>query len=111
MHDANRVVLDAVLAERGNLRYTAAGIPALECSLRHASTQPEAGSQRRVECDLAAITFGDLAQSLARVPNGSALRCKGFLARRYRTGLTLALHINEFELLNRKENEHAPSDG
>ena len=32
------------------------------------------------------------------VEAGSALRVKGFLARRYRTGITLALHINEFEL-------------
>jgi hypothetical protein len=28
------------------------------------------------------------------------LRCKGFLARRYRTGITVALHVNEFETLD-----------
>jgi hypothetical protein len=32
------------------------------------------------------------------VPAGTALRCEGFLARRYRTGTTLALHIERCEL-------------
>jgi primosomal replication protein N len=98
--DANRLVLDATLAERGDLRYTPAGIPAVECTLRHASTQDEAGGERKVECELAAVAFGEPARSLARLPNGTALRCRGFLARRYRTGITVAMHVNEFELLN-----------
>jgi primosomal replication protein N len=98
--DANRLVLDATLAERGDLRYTPAGIPAVECLLRHASTQEEAGGERKVECELAAVAFGEPALSLARLPNGTALRCRGFLARRYRTGITVAMHVNEFELLN-----------
>jgi primosomal replication protein N len=97
--DANRVVLDAVLAERSDLRFTAAGLPALECLLRHSSVQPEAGGQRKVECELAAIAFGERAQSLARLAPGATVRCKGFLARRSRTGVTLALHITDFELL------------
>jgi len=96
---ANRLVLDATLAERGDLRYTPAGLPALECVLRHASVQPEAGGERKVDCELAAVAFGEPARALATVPPGSALRCKGFLARRYRTGITVALHINEFALI------------
>jgi primosomal replication protein N len=91
-------MLDATLAERGDLRHTPAGIPALECVLRHASVQAEAGGLRRVDCELAAVAFGEPAIALAKVPAGSALRCKGFLARRYRTGITVALHVNEFEL-------------
>ena len=101
MPDANRLVLDATLAERGDLRYTPAGLPALECVLRHASIQSEAGGERKVDCELAAVSFGEQALSLARFPIGTALRCKGFLARRYRTGITVALHVNEFELLKR----------
>ena len=101
MPDANRLVLDATLTERGDLRYTPAGLPALDCMLRHASVQPEAGGERKVECELAAVAFGEPAESLSRLANGTAVRCKGFLARRYRTGITVALHVNEFELLNR----------
>ena len=109
MTGANRLTLDATLAERGDLRYTPAGIPALECVLRHASVQPEAGGERRVECELAAVAFGERAIALSRIPAGTKLRCQGFLARRYRTGLTLALHLNEFE--SKEGNEHAPSPG
>jgi primosomal replication protein N len=94
---ANRLILDVTLIERGDLRYTPAGIPALECMLRHASLQPEAGGERSVDCELAAVAFGDPAIALAKVPAGAVLRCKGFLARRYRTGITVALHVNEFE--------------
>jgi primosomal replication protein N len=101
VYGTNRLTLDATLADRGDLRYTPAGLPALECMLRHASTQPEAGGERKVECELAAVAFGDPARSLAALANGTALRCTGFLARRYRTGITVALHVNEFELLQR----------
>jgi primosomal replication protein N len=44
--------------------------------------------------------MSDLESALARVPTGTAVRCKGFLARRYRTGITVALHVNEFETLD-----------
>ena len=97
MPAANRLTLDALLTERGDLRYTPAGIPAIECSLRHQSVQAEAGSERRVECELFAVAFGDVARELAARPVGSALRCEGFLARRYRTGITVALHITHLD--------------
>ena len=100
MPAANRLTLDATLAECSDLRYTPAGIPALECVLKHASVQPEAGGNRKVDCEIAAVAFGEPAIALARVPKGTALRCKGFLARRYRTGITVALHVNEFETLD-----------
>jgi primosomal replication protein N len=93
----NRLVLDATLAARDDLRYTPAGIPALSLTLEHVSAQPEAGGERKVDLELAAVAFGPAALALARLPSGSALRCEGFLARRYRTGTTLAFHIERFE--------------
>ena len=68
--------------------------------LKHASVQPEAGGNRKVDCELAAVAFGEPAIALARLPKGTALRCSGFLARRYRTGITVALHVHEFETLD-----------
>ena len=100
MPGANRLTLDATLAERGDLRYTPAGVPALECLLKHASVQREAGGQRKVDYELAAVALGDPARALANVLTGTALRCKGYLARRYRTGITVTLHIDEFETLD-----------
>ena len=102
MH-ANRLLLDAQLAERGPLRFTPAGVSAIDILLRHASRQPEAGAERTVECELAGVVFGDAAQALSRVPLGAMLRCKGFLARRWRTGITVAMHVNEFEQINATE--------
>jgi primosomal replication protein N len=102
----NRLTLAATLLERADLRYTPAGIPALDCTLRHQSMQPEAGGERNVECDLHAVAFGEVARRLSGFPAGSALRCEGFLARRYRTGHAVALHITRF---TNEENRHATS--
>ena len=105
----NTLTLDATLAQRDPLRYTPAGIPALDCTLQHASTQLEAGGERKVECELFAVAFGEAAVALSRVQVGSGLRCKGFLARRYRTGVTVAMHVTNIETM--EGNEHAPSPG
>jgi primosomal replication protein N len=96
---SNAVTLDARLAARADLRFTPAGIPALDFQLAHDSMQTEAGGERRVACDLAAVALGPLAKDLAAVAVGAQLRCRGFLARRYRSGTSVALHVNEFELL------------
>ena len=95
----NDVTLEARLAARGDLRFTPAGVPALDFQLAHESVQPEAAVDRRVACDLAAIAIGPLAKDLAAVAVGAQLRCRGFLARRYRTGTSVALHVNAFELM------------
>jgi len=93
----NRLILEATLAARDELRYTPAGIPAVDCTLVHQSTQREAGGERKVECELHAVAFADAALKLARRPVGSEVRCEGFIARRYRTGVTVALHITNIE--------------
>ena len=92
------MTLDARLQSRGALRFTPAGVPALDFELAHESTQVEAGSERRVACELAAVALGSVARQLAGVEPGAQMRCTGFLARRYRTGITVALHVNEFDL-------------
>jgi primosomal replication protein N len=94
---ANRLTFDATLSQRGDLRHTPAGIPAIDCTLHHASVQAEAGGERKVECELFAVAFADVARRLARMPVGGEIRCEGFLARRYRTGVTVALHITHID--------------
>ena len=66
-------------------------------TLSHVSEQPEAGGMRKVECEIAAVAFGATALALAKLGPGTVIRCEGFLARRYRTGTSLALHIDRFE--------------
>ena len=105
----NTLTLDATLAQRDPLRYTPAGIPAVDCTLQHTSMQAEAGGERKVECELFAVAFGETALALSRLPVGSEVRCEGFLARRYRTGITVAMHITHIDTT--EGNEHAPSPG
>ena len=107
--EINRLQLDATLAQCDPVRYTPAGIPAVDCTLQHASTQAEAGGERKVECELHAVAFADLALALSRIRVGSKLRCEGFLARRYRTGVTVAMHITKID--TQEGNDHAPSPG
>jgi len=97
---SNRLTLDATLAARDPLRYTPAGVPALDCTLVHASRQAEAGGERIVECELHAVAFAEVATALCAVPADRPLRCEGFLARRWRTGTSLAMHITRFTELN-----------
>jgi len=99
----NRLALDATLTQRGDLRYTPAGLPAIDCVLTHQSIQAEAGGERKVECELHGVAFNDVARMLGRMAPGARLSCEGFIARRYRTGITLALHITRFSEIT-KEN-------
>jgi primosomal replication protein N len=98
--DDNRLLLTATLARRGDLRYTPAGIAAIDCTLHHRSLQHEAGGDRKVECEMHAVAFGDVARKLSETPAGSRLRCEGFLARRFREGPAVALHVTRFSTRN-----------
>ena len=98
----NRLAIDATLATRDPLRRTPAGLAAIDLVLEHRSEQQEAGVPRRVECEIAAVAFGEVAESIAKLPVGAAVRCEGFLARRWRTGTTLALHVDRLETLDTK---------
>ena len=97
MPASNRFEIDAIVTELGTLRHTPGGVPAIECQLAHRSMQPEAGGERRVECELHAVAFGDVAVAFSRVAVGSSVHCEGFIARRYRTGSSNALHLTRFE--------------
>jgi primosomal replication protein N len=88
----NQVVLEARVTERGALRYTPAGLPALDLLLSHESTVTEAGAPRKVRMDLKAVVIGALAEQLSRVEMGSAHRFAGFLASQ-RNGRGVVLHI------------------
>ncbi|MBC7468492.1 MAG: primosomal replication protein N [Ramlibacter sp.] len=92
----NQVVLTASIAEASVLRYTPAGLPALDFRLEHESQIEEAGQQRQVKVAVKAVAFGSLAEALVRQPIGSPWRFSGFLATP-RNGKHPVLHINSFE--------------
>ena len=93
----NLLVLEASLIEREALRYTPAGIPVVSAKLRHASRQREAGGERAVEREGAAIFAGGTAQDAARLTRGTSRRVQGFRAPRRKASRTLVLHVTEFD--------------
>ncbi len=92
----NQVVLSARIAEARALRYTPAGLPALDLQLEHESELPEAGGTRQVKVAIKAVAFGANAETLARQPATSLWRFAGFLANP-RNGRHPVLHIQEFQ--------------
>lgn len=92
---ANQLILTAGIAELTPLRYTPAGLPALDLKLEHESTVSEAGQDRRVSAGVKAVAFGALAERLAKQPIGSVWQFSGFVATP-RNGKNLVFHIREF---------------
>ncbi|MFA7268667.1 MAG: primosomal replication protein N [Sterolibacterium sp.] len=92
-------MLTGRVLELAALRYTPAGIPALNFRIAHVSQQIEAGSPRTVECELAALALGQTALLLAGAKPGDGLRLSGFLAAKSLKSRTPVLHVNEIEFL------------
>ena len=92
----NHVALTACIAEASPLRYTPAGLPALDLRLEHESRQQEAGAPREVKAVVKAVAFGALAERLARQAIGSNWGFQGFLATP-RNGKGLVLHIQDIQ--------------
>ena len=92
----NRTELTACIAEQSALRYTPAGLPALDLILEHASEVQEAGQMRKVQLKLRALAIGSLAERLGQQAVGSVWMFQGFLATP-RQGKSVVLHIQEFQ--------------
>ena len=92
----NQLVLTACVAELGALRFTPAGLPAVDLRLEHESTMTEAAQPRQVKAALKAVAFGAVAERLARQGMGSLWRFQGFLATP-RNGKHPVLHIQDFQ--------------
>ncbi|TAK85180.1 MAG: primosomal replication protein N [Betaproteobacteria bacterium] len=95
----NRVELSGRLLELGALRYTPAGIPAVEFKLRHESEQGEAGSRRRVEAEIGGIAFEAQARLLAAAKLNTELRLHGFLGAKSKRSRKLVLHVTNVEFV------------
>jgi primosomal replication protein N len=92
----NRTELSASIAELAALRYTPAGLPALDLILEHVSELEQAGQVRKVQLKLRALAIGSIAERLVRQLVGSVWTFKGFLATP-RQGKSVVLHIQEFQ--------------
>jgi len=92
---ANEIVLTACIAEVQTLRYTPAGIPALNLVLEHESQVQDLQGQRQVKLVLKAVAFGSLAERLMHQAVGSKWKFQGYLSNS-RLGKSVVLQIQEF---------------
>ncbi|WP_309684333.1 primosomal replication protein N [Polaromonas sp.] len=99
----NQVKLTARIAEASPLRYTPAGIPALNLVLEHESEIVEGGTSRQVKLTVRAVAFGTLAESSARLELGKAQRFTGFLINA-RTSKSIVFHVQSIEPVSQELN-------
>ena len=94
----NRLVIGGQLVELDDLRYTPAGVPRIEMTIRHASTRDEAGVPRKVQCEVPALALGEVAGQAASLKVGQQVRAEGFLVQRSMRSTQLVMHIDKIKL-------------
>ncbi len=90
----NRYQVTGTLQERQSLRYTPAGVPALDMQIEHPS-EDQSGHDATV--NLSGVAFGLVAQTLVSTPLGSKLKLDGFL-RHSAKSKKLIVQIESFEI-------------
>jgi len=88
------MVLTAKLVERGAVRYTPAGLPALDLVLEHQSTATEDGQPRQVSLQIRALAIGVITRPVQALVLGADGDYAGFLASS-RNGRGLLFHVTE----------------
>jgi primosomal replication protein N len=92
----NRLVLTAQLVERGAMRYTPAGLPALDLSLKHESEVTQDGQPRKVSMEIKARAVGEITRRLSALEIGSSHGFAGFLGSQ-RNGRGIVFHVTELD--------------
>jgi primosomal replication protein N len=90
----NQTTLLAKLVERGPVRYTPAGVPACDFSLKHESELLEAGQLRKISMDIRAVAFGSIVQRLVCVEASQCSLYTGFLTNQ-RNGRGIVFHVTQ----------------
>jgi primosomal replication protein N len=89
-------MLTATLVERAALRYTPAGLPALDFSLRHESQVTQDGQPRKVSVEVRARAIGEITRQVSALELGSEHGFAGFLASQ-RNGRGVVFHVTELD--------------
>jgi primosomal replication protein N len=92
----NQLVLSACIVEASAMRYTPAGLPALDMRLEHGSDVQEAGQARQVKANLKALAIGSVAERLVQQPLGLEFKFTGFISSP-RNSKQIVFHIQDFQ--------------
>ncbi len=88
----NQLILRAAVLELGSIRYTPAGLMALDLSLKHEGQSQEDGKPRQVSMEIRALGIGEICKRLQSLGVGSESLFKGFLAHQ-RNGRGMIFHV------------------
>ena len=91
----NRLVLQAQILEIAAIRYTPAGLPALDLMLTHESMVEEAGSTRKVAMEIKAVAIGEVVKRVQALGLTEKTVFTGFLSAQ-RQGRGTVFHITGF---------------
>jgi primosomal replication protein N len=78
------------------MRYTPAGLPALDMRLEHGSDVQEAGQNRQAKANLKAVALGSVAERLVQQSLGLEFRFTGFISSP-RNSKQIIFHIQDFQ--------------
>ena len=93
----NQLILNAQVLQVGAIRYTPAGLMALDLSLKHEGQAQEAGKPRQVSLEIKAVGIGELCKRLQALGVGSEALFTGFLSHQ-RNGRGMIFHITSFDV-------------
>lgn len=95
----NRLSLSGLAKERSALRYTPAGLPALDLVIEHQSVVQQEGVPRKVTMDCKAVCIGTQAVKAQQLAMDEPVDFHGFLAPA-RNGRGVVFHITSLQRSN-----------
>lgn len=95
----NQVIIGGKIVDLNIPRYTPVGIMIVEFRLSHVSSQEEAGIQRKIEFELAAVAMAGMAEKIARMGSGSHVELTGFVTKKNRLSNQLVLHVSDARII------------
>jgi primosomal replication protein N len=92
----NQLHLQAQIQQLGLIRYTPAGLMALDATLKAESDVIEAGKPRKVSLEIKAVAVGEVARQLQALGIGGVAVFRGFLTHQ-RNGRGFIAHVTVIE--------------
>lgn len=92
----NQLHLQAQIQQLGQIRYTPAGLMALDATLKAESEVVEAGKPRKVSLEIKAVAMGEVVRQLQALGIGGVAVFRGFLTHQ-RNGRGFIAHVTVIE--------------
>ena len=94
--EANHLVLVARIVALSALRYTPAGLPAIDFELEHESQQTDADTPRTVRLSIKAVALGEMTKRIMQLDSSATVHFEGFLVSP-RIGQSVTFHVQDFK--------------